>query len=596
MERLIAFIIAIALTLISSTHGAAATHKPCLWSDKNGKITDEPYDEASEICCEKSGKHTKINHQGHKIDCCGETTIDTESQVCCVNQTYDSPITQGNDAGKHRICCGSTPHIQHYNYHYCCGENYISKNLGCCAEKPYNRSMSYCKRNTGTVLAIGEGICGSQIYNRSHQKCCGVSTLHNVSAADAQYRCCGSELYNKKTSQCCRPQNIVQNLTGQCCGKGLYNTKTEICCQGNTITSFGVLGCCGGGAYNITDPQAGCCSKGPKTWKAYRKDKEICCDGAVHSVMQTSVTGNLSCCGNQSYSPRQELCCGHETRIVLNKTALDHDQCCPNGPTGQQYGPTGQQYSSCKKGEPVPTEGSSMCGKAPYNQTRDLCCNNEVHRDGTAIGKKCCGSSTWAYFPNNETCCFNQVKPKALGCSGKLPSSKDKTSITLPGSPRTSGICKICSPEWKQPQMVESHIKSQTIDICTKKAIKLKVISVSPNTTTSLFPWTWLNVSYRKNIYKRDGKTTTPGKQSFNLFLPCRCDRLDSMRGRPALLLTNIDFNTQRIFLGDGDLILPLRKNLMNRVQMLSKVCPNNVVKNIYSLLQISPIESRNSK
>lgn len=127
-------------------------------------------------------------------------------------------------------------------------------------------------------------------------------------------------------------------------------------------------------------------------------------------------------------------------------------------------------------------------------------------------------------------------------------------------------------------------------------AIKLQVISVSPNTTTLLFPWTWLNVSYRKNIYKRDGKTTTPGKQSFNLFLPCRCDRLDSMRGRPALLLTNIDFNTQRIFLGDGDLILPLRKNLMNLVQMLSKVCPNNVVKNIYSLLQISPTESRNGK
>lgn len=42
-----------------------------------------------------------------------ETTIDTESQVCCVNQTYDSPITQGIDAGKRRICCGNTPHIQH---------------------------------------------------------------------------------------------------------------------------------------------------------------------------------------------------------------------------------------------------------------------------------------------------------------------------------------------------------------------------------------------------------------------------------------------------------------------------------------------------
>lgn len=127
--------------------------------------------------------------------------------------------------------------------------------------------------------------------------------------------------------------------------------------------------------------------------------------GAVHSV-QTSVTGNLSCCGNQSYFPRQELCCSQETdKIVITKTASDHDQCCPNGPTGQLY-------SSCKRAKPGP---SNLCGKEPYNQSRDLCCNNEVHRDGKALGKKCCMSSTWAYFENNETCCFNQVKPKALG-------------------------------------------------------------------------------------------------------------------------------------------------------------------------------------
>lgn len=29
------------------------------------------YDEASEVCCEMSGTHKKINHQGHEIDCCG---------------------------------------------------------------------------------------------------------------------------------------------------------------------------------------------------------------------------------------------------------------------------------------------------------------------------------------------------------------------------------------------------------------------------------------------------------------------------------------------------------------------------------------------
>lgn len=127
-------------------------------------------------------------------------------------------------------------------------------------------------------------------------------------------------------------------------------------------------------------------------------------------------------------------------------------------------------------------------------------------------------------------------------------------------------------------------------------AIKLRVDSVSPNNTTSKFPWTWLNVTYRQNIYKRDGKTSTPRNQSFSLLLPCRCPRLDSLRGRPALLLTNIDFNIQRIFLGDGDLVLPLRKNLVNRIQKLSAGCPNNVVKDIYSLLQILPTESPNSK
>lgn len=585
-----AFIIPIVLILMSSTHGAAPNHKPCIWYDKNRNVTDvKLYDEASEVCCEMSGTHKKINHQGHEIDCCGETTIDTESQVCCVNQTYDSPITQGIDAGKRRICCGNTPHIQHDKYHYCCGEDYIYiKNLKCCVGKPFDPSKSYCKRNT--ILAYEEGICGStQVYNVSHQKCCDDSTLHNVSEADKQYQCCGSELYNTNTSQCCKfeSENIVQNLTGQCCGKGLYNTKTEICCRGNTISSFGVLGCCGGGAYNITDPQADCCLNSPlRSWKAYKKDKEICCDGAVHSV-QTSVTGNLSCCGNQSYFPRQELCCSQETdKIVITKTAYDHDQCCPNGPTGQLY-------SSCKRAKPGP---SNLCGKEPYNQSRDLCCNNEVHRDGKALGKKCCMSSTWAYFENNETCCFNQVKPKALGCFGELQSSTGRTSTTLSGSPRTSGICKICAPEWKLPRMVESHIKSRSIDICTKKAIRLRVNSVSPNNIASNFPWTWLNVTYRKNVYKRDTKTSTPRNQSFSLLLPCRCPRLDSLRGKLALLLTNIDFNTQRIFVGDGDLILPLGKNLVHSLLQLSEVCPYNVVQGIYSLLQISPTESPNGK
>lgn len=109
--------------------------------------------------------------------------------------------------------------------HYCCGEDYISENLQCCAGEPYNRSKSYCERNT--ILAFGEGICGSQIYNVSHQKCCGISTLHNVLEADKQYRCCGSELYNNNTSQCCKPENIVQNLTGQCCGKGDHYKSIE---------------------------------------------------------------------------------------------------------------------------------------------------------------------------------------------------------------------------------------------------------------------------------------------------------------------------------------------------------------------------------
>lgn len=52
--------------------GAAPNHKPCIWYDKNRNVTDvKLYDEASEVCCEMSGTHKKINHQGHEIDCCG---------------------------------------------------------------------------------------------------------------------------------------------------------------------------------------------------------------------------------------------------------------------------------------------------------------------------------------------------------------------------------------------------------------------------------------------------------------------------------------------------------------------------------------------
>lgn len=48
--------------------------------------------------------------------------------------------------------------------------------------------------------------------------------------------------------------------------------------------------------------------------------------------------------------------------------------------------------------------------------------------------------------------------------------------------------------------------------------------------------------------------------------------------------------------MGDGDLILPLGKNLVNSLLQLSEVCPYNVVQGIYSLLQISPTESPNGK
>ena len=74
----------------------------------------------------------------------------------------------------------------------------------------------------------------------------------------------------------------------------------------------------------------------------------------------------------------------------------------------------------------------------------------------------------------------------------------------------------------------------------------------------------------------------------FDLLLPCSCMNIQNMKNKSYLLLTNIEFNKRDIFVGDGDLIFPLKQKVRSRITKKSRKCPKYIVKNIKSLLQKS--------
>ena len=107
--------------------------------------------------------------------------------------------------------------------------------------------------------------------------------------------------------------------------------------------------------------------------------------------------------------------------------------------------------------------------------------------------------------------------------------------------------------------------------------------------TMQTYPWTQLKVTYRVNLYKSSHNNNLVHRgKSFNLILPCSCMNIQNMKNKSYLLLTNIEFNKRDIFVGDGDLIFPLKRKVRKRITLKFRKCPKYIVKNIKSLLQKS--------
>ncbi|XP_056001517.1 uncharacterized protein LOC125654168 isoform X2 [Ostrea edulis] len=581
-------------------HFKAWAADDCIWFAKNGNMTVSKYDRRSQICCDSSGIHNKSLRDGHPVDCCGDKTYDTRNKICCGNLSHDKYIQTGPDAGKPRVCCGNQFFVED-RLKYCCGDAYIPWRLKCCGRKsPYNNSASACVDDL--VVPIKHHICNGQIFSLQKQKCCRTSnlkSLYNVSSWDRNFSCCGDKLFDKREKQCCRGPLTVQPRTGNCCGKGLYNPSTEICCQGNSIVSYGVLKCCGRGTVNASDPREHCCFAGKKA-KSFRNDRQICCNGALHSITNTE---KATCCGNRIYSAAKQVCCNSQT--VINKTASHHSSCCTNGPG---------LYNSCE-GQ-IHEKRLPMCGKLPYRIGRDLCCNGKVNKDAKTLRKRCCTPGTDSYHPDNETCCHSIVKEKSLGCHGNRTDSErnqlsklskiletpgrrghgnaNKPRRKRPHKPRRghfdqsrSGICEICSSQWK-PKHLMFSIYSKSTNICTQKAMKFVVNNVTEfNWKGAGFQWSWLNVTSKQNLYRLKDPAI---RHNFTLLLPCGCPQLQRLVGLKILLLTNTEFNKREIFLGDSDLILPGKRELIRLVKNISTTCPNYIVQNIYKIIQKSSI------
>ncbi|XP_022300595.2 uncharacterized protein LOC111108800 [Crassostrea virginica] len=527
----------------------------CLWTSSDGYSSEEKYDKNSQICCEQSGVHKSKDDQNNDLKCCGNKTFRIDTEICCDNRVFNSHITLGQNAGQRQICCNTKLHLE-TNQRECCGNDYIKRDTDCCNGKPFNSSTHYCADDMNIVLR-GLDTCGVNVhYNRSHQKCCGDSRLHNI--PDTQGECCGEEIINSSTHQCCEwsKKKIIQPSSGQCCGKGVYNSSSEICCRGNVFPSYnGVRDCCGDTFINKSNSREECCSL-----QRINRDKEICCDGKVYSI--TNIT-SPACCGKQLYSSIEKRCCNKKT--LVSKTAPD-----------------------CEG--PISTKSSeSLCGTLPYDPKKDLCCNNKIHQEAKKHGKRCCDPTTQVYFPGNETCCSSKVQHISLRCSEHpTTSTTGITSILTTLAPHLSGVCRICSSAW-EPKNIMKSIKS--IDICTKSAIEIKVNQVyTPRSgTMQTYPWTQLKVTYRVNLYKSSSNNNLVhmGK-IFDLLLPCSCMNIQNMKNKSYLLLTNIEFNKRDIFVGDGDLIFPLKRKVRKRIAVKSRKCPKYIVKNIKSLLQKS--------
>lgn len=353
------------------------------------------FDSSREVCCRG---HAYPLAPGHV--CCGTNYIDVSEEICCLAGNVlpipkDGDLQDGNDVRKNLECCGNSTY--NTETQLCCYGNAVVdklyKNTGCCGDNPYNMDDELCCAADYTILSNASrssACCGAVAYEPETEVCCTGNTVAKRTTPFS-FACCGNTTFDVNTQSCCDGE-LFNKFDGNkaCCRDTIYDSKTHLCCQGKR------------GALELVKrngPRDICCSGHP-----YNPNTEFCCAGKPHDR-----DGASDCCGNVIYDTDRQTCCDHVNGRVLDKSGVHDRECCGN----VTYDPT---THLCCNGTPIAKqdkEENRCCGINPYNSATHFCCFDASSLTGNVFPHdplgltSCCGGSTLR--ARREGCCGGRV-------------------------------------------------------------------------------------------------------------------------------------------------------------------------------------------
>lgn len=365
-----------------------------------------------------SGLKVYNQNENFSLSCCGSKSFDTTEAFCCIDKVYKLSDSDSNQ------CCGNN---RLSNDRQCCSavegevslnDKQISTDLTCCGTIGYNPSTELCcapnsivQNRNGNLQCCGPNrgfdpsndLCCETVNVKSKGSCSGdtsVNVNYNVisNAASQGKQCCANNAFDPSTQLCCGGSDdarVISNKDGnlQCCGNGSYDNSRQTCCQseetveiplpnGESFTYTKVEGRVSNGA-SLT-----CCED---SLNAFDSATQICCGG---NVQRQNSDNSLSCCGSKTYNTQTQTCCESQKSSYKKEKG-----CC--GACDSYVAVVSTEYTVGN------VANGQCCGGKAYDDTRNICCGNNIIRQNNDNALQCCGSD--AYDPSKDICCSDDT-------------------------------------------------------------------------------------------------------------------------------------------------------------------------------------------
>nr|XP_022291250.1 galaxin-like [Crassostrea virginica] len=198
------------LCMFAAHHGLIAGSKVvdniCVFKTDDERLIEVPFDNASQICCEKGVHNKKI--EGTEIECCGGIRIFRPSiEICCNDTVYLKDSIRD-----YRICKKG--------------------------EQETDVGGNKC------VYINDENRIDGALYNKSTHLCC-MNSVHKKREQGIEVECCGEKTYRPTVESCCNGQVLNKHDERKLCSSKTnnlfgndefspkdqsYTANTDVCC------------------------------------------------------------------------------------------------------------------------------------------------------------------------------------------------------------------------------------------------------------------------------------------------------------------------------------------------------------------------------